>query len=66
MSKETILVVLDDGSEIVVNVNNVAYVHFFPASVGAKPRAEIYFNGRERPLGVGEGVTARLRAALTA
>jgi hypothetical protein len=64
MSKETIMVVLDDGSDVAINVKNIAYVHFVPASVGGKLHAEIFFVGREKPLGVGESVVLQLRTAL--
>jgi hypothetical protein len=65
MTQETIGIVLEDGSELAINVKNIAYVHFVQASLGEKPHAEIFFVGRERPLGVGESVMPQLRAALS-
>jgi hypothetical protein len=64
MEIETISAVLDNGSEVVINLNNVAYVLFVPAEVGGKAHAEIHFIGRETPLGVGESVIMHLRKAL--
>ncbi|QDT76270.1 hypothetical protein [Lacipirellula limnantheis] len=62
--QQTVRIVLDDGSELVLSVRNIAYVHFVPAGVGAKAKADVFFVGSERPLGMGEGAAIQLREAL--
>lgn len=64
MTQQTVRIVLDDGSELVLSVHNIAYVHFVPAGVGAKAKADVFFVGSERPLGMGEGAALQLREAL--
>lgn len=64
MTQHTIRVLLDDGSELVLSVHNIAYVHFVPAGVGAKAKADVFFVGSERPLGMGESAAIQLREAL--
>jgi hypothetical protein len=64
MPNDTIHLILDANSEVAINVANIAYVHFVQASLGEKPHAEIFFVGRDRPLGVGEAVVQQLRQAL--
>lgn len=64
MTQQTVRIVLDDGSELVLSVHNIAYVHFVPAGVGAKAKADVFFVGSERPLGMGEAAAMQLREAL--
>jgi hypothetical protein len=64
MTQQTVRIVLDDGSEFVLSVHNIAYVHFVPAGVGAKAKADVFFVGSERPLGMGEAAAIQLREAL--
>lgn len=64
MTQQTVRIVLDDGSELVISVHNIAYVHFVPAEMGSKAKADVFFVGSERPLGMGEGAAKQLREAL--
>jgi hypothetical protein len=64
MTQQSVRIVLDDGSELVISVHNIAYVHFVPAGVGAKAKADVFFVGSERPLGMGEAPAIQLREAL--
>ena len=66
MMQQTVRIVLDDGAELVISVHNIAYIHFVPAGVGSKAKADIFFVGSERPLGVGENAAIRLREAMAA
>jgi hypothetical protein len=61
----TIATILDDGSEVVINSQQIAYIRFVPAAIGGKAHAEIFFAGREAPLGIGEGALAALRSAVS-
>jgi hypothetical protein len=64
MAEATFTAVLDDGSDLVINLRNIAYIRFIPATIGGTPHAEIFFVGSESPLGVGENVAKQLRKAL--
>jgi hypothetical protein len=60
----TFSAILDDGSEVVINKEQIAYIRFVPAEIGGKAHAEIYFAGREEPLGISETALATLRSAV--
>lgn len=64
MTQQAVRIVLDEGSELVISVHNIAYVHFVPAGVGAMAKADVFFVGSERPLGMGESAAIQLREAL--
>ncbi|WP_428307252.1 hypothetical protein [Lacipirellula sp.] len=64
MNQETVRIILDNGSELLLSVRNIAYVHFVPAGVGATAKADVFFVGSERPLGMGEAAAIQLREAL--
>jgi hypothetical protein len=61
----TISAILDDGSEVVFNTQQIAYIRLMPAEIGGKDHAEINFGGREAPLSIAEGALAAIRSALT-